>query len=62
MLAAVGQSCLIQLWEQLFALYALYTEQMLHTRADLEDRERFLNARDVLQALLDNKITPIINE
>ena len=32
------------------------------TRADIEDRERFLNARDTLQALLDNQIIPVINE
>lgn len=62
MLAAVGQSCLIQLWQQFFARYGLHVGQMLLTRADLEDRERFLNARDVLQALLNNHITPIINE
>lgn len=35
---------------------------MLLTRADLEDRERFLNARDTLRALLDNHIVPVINE
>lgn len=35
---------------------------MLLTRADLEDRERFLNARDTMNALLDNRIVPVINE
>lgn len=62
LLAAVGQSQLIQTWEQLFAIYDIYIGQMLLTRADLEDRERFLNARDTLNALLDNRIIPIINE
>ncbi|MDR2162123.1 MAG: glutamate 5-kinase [Desulfovibrio sp.] len=62
MLAAVGQSRLIQTWEQLFSIYGLHIGQMLLTRADLEDRERFLNARDMLQALLENGIVPIINE
>lgn len=62
LLAAVGQSRLIQIWEQLFSLYRLHIGQMLLTRADLEDRERFLNARDMLQALLDNGIIPVINE
>ncbi|PHM63415.1 glutamate 5-kinase [Xenorhabdus ishibashii] len=62
LLAAVGQSRLIQLWEQLFSIYGIHVGQMLLTRADLEDRERFLNARDTLQALLDNHIVPIINE
>lgn len=62
LLAAVGQSRLIQLWEQLFSIYGLHVGQMLLTRADLEDRERFLNARDTLRALLDNRIVPVINE
>lgn len=35
---------------------------MLLTRADMEDRERFLNARDTMRALLDNNIVPVINE
>jgi glutamate 5-kinase len=46
LLAAVGQSRLIQLWEQLFSIYGIHVGQMLLTRADMEDRERFLNARD----------------
>ena len=62
LLAAVGQSRLIQLWEQLFSIYGIHIGQMLLTRADMEDRERFLNARDTLRALLDNNIVPVINE
>lgn len=62
LLAAVGQSQLIQTWQQLFAIYDIHIGQILLTRADIEDRERFLNARDTLQALLDNQIIPVINE
>ncbi|MDR2125135.1 MAG: glutamate 5-kinase [Desulfovibrio sp.] len=62
LLAAVGQSRLIRIWEQLFALYGLHIGQMLLTRADFEDRERFLNARDLLNALLDHGIIPVVNE
>ena len=62
LLAAVGQSRLIQTWERLFSIYSVHIGQMLLTRADLEDRERFLNARDMLRALLDNGIIPVINE
>ena len=62
LLAAVGQSRLIQLWERLFSIYGIHIGQMLLTRADMEDRERFLNARDTLTALLDNGIVPVINE
>lgn len=62
MLAAVGQSQLIQTWENLFNIYGLHVGQMLLTRADLDDRERYLNARDMLESLLKNKIIPVINE
>lgn len=62
LLAAVGQSQLIQTWERLFAIYDIHIGQILLTRADIEDRERFLNARDTLHALLDNHIVPVINE
>lgn len=62
MLAAVGQSQLIQTWENLFNIYGLHVGQMLLTRADLDDRERYLNARDMLDTLLKHKIIPIINE
>ena len=61
MLAAVGQSHLIQIWQQLFAIYELHVGQMLLTRADLEDRERYLNARDTLKTLLAHRIIPVIN-
>ncbi len=56
LLAAVGQSRLIQEWESLFGIYGLHVGQMLLTRADLDDRERYLNARDMIVALLDNGI------
>ena len=62
LLAAVGQSQLIQTWEQLFQIYDIKIGQILLTRADFEDRERFLNARDTLMAMLENQIIPVINE
>ncbi|GGP69346.1 glutamate 5-kinase [Shewanella algicola] len=62
LLAAVGQSQLILAWSQLFSIYGLHVGQLLLTRADLHDRERYLNARDTLNALLANNIIPIINE
>ncbi len=62
LLAAVGQSQLIQVWQSLFAIYGVKIGQMLLTRADLDDRERFLNARDTINALIDNNIIPIVNE
>lgn len=62
LLAAVGQSQLIQTWESLFAIYGIKIGQMLLTRADLDDRERFLNARDTINALVEHDIIPVVNE
>jgi glutamate 5-kinase len=62
MLAAVGQSRLMRIWEGLFEIYGLTVGQVLLTRADFAERDRFLNARDALHALLEHHIVPIVNE
>ncbi len=62
MLAAVGQSRLMHLYEQIFGLYEIPVAQALLTRADLRDRPRYLNARNTLLACLAHDIVPIINE
>src|SRR5688500_8684266 len=60
--AAVGQTRLMQSWEQSFAVHRLITAQVLLTHDDLADRRRFLSARHALRAMLDRKVVPIINE
>ena len=62
MLASVGQSKLMELYERFFSIYNIHIGQILLTRADLENRERFLNAKDTLSALLEHDIIPVINE
>ena len=62
MLAAVGQSRLMLMWERFFETYGIHVGQILLTRADVENRRRFLNARDTLQTLLEHRLVPIINE
>ncbi len=62
MLAAVGQSRLMLVWERLFDIYDIQVGQMLLTGADLKDRQRFLNARDAMETLLEHEIVPVINE
>lgn len=62
MLAAIGQGQLIHLWQSLFSIYDVTVAQMLLTRADLEHRERYLTARDMLTKLLEHHVVPIINE
>ncbi|MBP1465781.1 glutamate 5-kinase [Candidatus Chloroploca sp. M-50] len=60
--AAVGQSRLMHLYEQLFELYGLQVAQALLTRDDLRDRRRYLNARNTLLLCIERGIVPIINE
>jgi glutamate 5-kinase len=62
MLAAIGQSRLMAIYEQLFGLYDIVIAQALLTRADLANRERYLNARNTLLSLLEMRVVPIINE
>lgn len=61
--AAVGQSRLMTLYDQLFARWHLDVAQVLLTHEDLEHHGRHLNARHTLLTLLDSpNIVPIINE
>ncbi len=61
-LAAVGQSRLMDAYDQLFGWHEITIAQTLLTRADLSDRLRYLNARNTLTALLELRVIPIINE
>jgi glutamate 5-kinase len=60
--AAVGQSVLMQSWEEAFDKYDQLVAQVLLTAEDLSHRHRYLNARNTLDVLLDWGIVPIINE
>lgn len=60
--AAVGQSRLMAIYEQLFAKHGLHVAQVLLTHDDLEHHERHLNARNTLVTLLGRGVIPIINE
>lgn len=60
--AAVGQSSLMQAYEDAFSHYNLKVAQILLTSDDLVHRRRYLNARHTLQTLLNWRIIPIVNE
>ena len=62
MLAAVGQSRLMLIWESFFEIFNIHVGQILLTRGDTEHRRRFLNAQDTIQTLLAQRIIPIVNE
>lgn len=60
--AAVGQLQLMRVWERLFDIYGVRVGQILLTRSDVENRQRYINARDAFTALLEQRIVPIVNE
>lgn len=60
--AAVGQSKLIQAYEEAFVRQNLKVAQVLLTGDDLANRLRFLNARATLDALFSYGVVPVINE
>ena len=60
--AAVGQGILIQNYEKLFEKHGKVIAQILLTREDIADRNRYLNARNTLTTLLDYGVIPIVNE
>lgn len=60
--AAVGQTRLMAAYEDAFSTHGLKVGQMLLTRDDLAARQRYLNARNTLTALLSWGVVPIINE
>ncbi len=61
-LASVGQSRLMQSWDELFGWRDVLVAQVLLTRRDLSDRLGYLNARTTLRDLLACGAVPIINE
>lgn len=60
--AAVGQSLLIQSYIERFSAFNIIPAQILLTRNDFANRDRFRNAFATITELLDRNILPIINE
>lgn len=60
--AAVGQTRLMRAYEEALSPHNLKAAQVLLTSEDLASRQRFLNARATLDALLGFGIIPVINE
>ena len=61
-LAAIGQSKLMEVYERLFGEHEVIVAQALLTRGDIDDDERRLNTQNTLQELLRLGVVPIINE
>ncbi|MFP4084607.1 MAG: glutamate 5-kinase [Desulfonatronovibrio sp.] len=60
--SAIGQSRLMHAYDEVFGRYKKLTAQILLTKEDLNNRERFINARNTMLQLLSWRTIPIINE
>lgn len=60
--AAVGQSCLMRIFQDSFGRHGLKVAQVLLTRDDFEHRGRYLSIRNTLAALSCCGVLPILNE
>ena len=61
-IAALGQSGLMNAYEEAFGRCDKKVAQILLTSEDLNNRKRYLNARNALYTLLEWKVVPVINE
>ncbi|MBN1929276.1 MAG: glutamate 5-kinase [Chlorobiaceae bacterium] len=61
-LAATGQIRLINAYNDRFEKHGMLGAQLLVTKGDFRDRQHYLNMRTCFEALLAQKIVPIVNE
>jgi glutamate 5-kinase len=61
-MAAIGQSRLMGVYDRLFEPHKITLAQALLTRGDLSERVGYLNARNTLLALLELGVIGIVNE
>jgi glutamate 5-kinase len=61
-LAAMGQSMLMQAYEQAFGTHGQKVAQVLLTHSDLSSRDRYLNVRNTILTLFEFGVIPVINE
>jgi glutamate 5-kinase len=60
--AAIGQSLLMQTWQEGFAPFGVTVAQVLLTHEDLRARDRYLGIQRCLEQLIAYGTVPIINE
>ena len=60
--AAVGQSRLMQIYQEQFAVHGVTVAQALLTIGDLSNRQSYLNVGNTLRGLLDLGVVPLLNE
>ena len=58
----MGQSRLMQIYQEQFAVHGVTVAQALLTIGDLSNRQSYLNVRNTLQGLLELGVVPLLNE
>jgi glutamate 5-kinase len=60
--AAIGQVKLMSSYQFLFGKYNIAAGQVLATKESFRDRMHYLNMKNCISAMLNNKVIPIVNE
>jgi glutamate 5-kinase len=60
--ASIGQGLLIEAYSELFLSHGYVASQILITRSDFSDENRYNNVRNTINVLLERGIIPIVNE
>jgi glutamate 5-kinase len=60
--AAIGQPLVMSAYSDAFSKYGKTVAQVLLTREVFDKRAEYINARNTLSILIENKVIPIINE
>lgn len=60
--SAIGQVKLINRYYDLFHQYGITCGQVLTTKEDFSTRRHYLNQRNCIGTMLDNRVLPIVNE
>jgi len=61
-LASLGQTQLMRIYERRFEEHGIVVAQVLISRGDIQSRLGYLNIRNTLEALLDVGAVPVVNE
>jgi glutamate 5-kinase len=60
--SAVGQVILINKYAEAFKKYEMKCAQVLTTKENFSDRQHYLNMKNCISTLIENKVIPIVNE
>jgi glutamate 5-kinase len=60
--AAIGQVKLMSSYQFLFGKYGIQAGQLLATKDSFRDRRNYLNMKNCISAMIENRVLPIVNE